>query len=191
MIRTCIYGGSFNPIHNGHIALAQQILDENLTDEVWFVVSPLNPFKQNEDLLSDEQRLNMTSIALEGKSGMYVSDFEFRMPRPSYMVNTLIALCLTYPEREFSLFIGADNWLSFNRWYHYEEILSHYTVYIYPRNDIKVDETLMPCNVHLLHSPLIYMSSTEIRDRLKKGKSINDIVPPKVAEIIYQNGFYK
>ena len=191
MIRTCIYGGSFNPIHNGHIVLAQHILDENLADEVWFVVSPLNPFKHNADLLSDELRLSMTSAALEGKTGMYVSDFEFNMPRPSYMVNTLDSLHSTYPEREFSLFIGADNWLSFDRWYHYEDILHHYTIYVYPRNDIQVDEASMPCNVHLLHSPLIYMSSTEIREKLKDGKSIDDIVPPKVAEIIHQNGFYK
>ena len=191
MIRTCIYGGSFNPIHNGHIALAQYVLDENLADEVWFVVSPLNPFKQNADLLSDEKRLCMTSAALEGKEGMYVSDFEFSMPRPSYMVNTLDSLHSTYSDREFLLFIGADNWQSFHRWYHYEDILNKYTIYVYPRSDIQVDETSLPCNVHLLHSPLICMSSTDIRDKLKAGESIDDIVPPKVAEIIYQNKFYQ
>lgn len=191
MMRTCIYGGSFNPIHNGHIALAQQILDDDMADEVWFVVSPLNPFKQNVELLPDEQRLAMTAAALQGKIHMQVSDCEFYLPRPSYMVNTLSFLRREYPDHNFSLLIGADNWLSFHRWYRYEEIISHHTIYIYPRNDIEIDKISLPSTVHLLNYPLIDISSTEIRGRLYNKEEVNGSLPDEVADMIKNKRYYQ
>lgn len=191
MKRTCVYGGSFNPIHNGHIALARQMVRESLADEVWFIVSPQNPLKQDMELLSDEKRLRMVEVAIEGEEGMQVSDIEFRLPRPSYMYRTLLTLRASHPDREFSLLIGADNWQTFPRWYHYADILRSHTVFVYPRSGVSVDVSRLPSSVHLLSSPFIDISSTDIRSRLASGQRIDDIVPPEVAEMIQREGFYR
>lgn len=180
-IRTGIYGGSFNPIHNGHIALARQMLDAGLMDEVWFVVSPLNPFKkENNDLLSDELRLEMTQLALEDEPNMMAKDFEFHLPKPSYSWQTLKALTEQYPEREFILIIGADNWQAFHLWYNYQEILDNFSIVIYPREGIDVDKNHLPKNAKLLNTQLYPISSTQVRQYIKEGKSIDDLIPKKI-----------
>ena len=131
-----IYGGSFNPIHKGHIALAKQILRKAKLDEVWFMVSPLNPFKvADADLLDDHLRLQMAQKALEKESGLHACDYEFHLPRPSYTWDTLQALHHDYPDDEFVLIIGADNWLKFDRWYHSADLLKNYRIVVYAREN--------------------------------------------------------
>ncbi|MBQ5980606.1 MAG: nicotinate-nucleotide adenylyltransferase [Prevotella sp.] len=181
MVRTGIYGGSFNPIHNGHIALARQMLNAGLMDEVWFVVSPLNPLKKAQsDLLSDELRLEMTRLALEQEQGMMAQDFEFHLPKPSYTWNTLQAMSAQYPDRQFILIIGADNWELFPRWYHYQDILEHYSLVVYPREGTTIDADSLPPNVKLLNAHLYKVSSTEVRQRIKQGKSVRNLIPPSI-----------
>jgi len=186
-IRTGIYGGSFNPIHNGHIALARQMIESGLMDEVWFMVSPLNPFKKEQsDLLSDELRLEMTKLALEGEPKMIAQDFEFHLPKPSYTWQTLKALSDIYPERQFVLILGGDNWQLFDRWFHYEDILNNYSLVVYPREGSNIDVNSLPNNVKLLNAELYPISSTQVRKNIKEGKPVDDLIPtaiiPKALE---------
>ena len=134
-----IYGGSFNPIHNGHIKLAEIFLQEACLDEVWFMVSPQNPFKINDKLLDDTLRLQLVRKALNGKKGMVACNYEFRLPKPSYTWDTLQRLSADFPTYEFVLLIGGDNWQAFDKWYHAEDILANYRIAVYPR---KSDETV-------------------------------------------------
>jgi nicotinate-nucleotide adenylyltransferase len=189
-IRTGIFGGSFDPIHNGHISLARQLLDMCGLDEIWFVVSPLNPFKVNLDLLNDEARIEMVRAALENEPQMTASDFEFNMPKPSYTWDTLRSMSLSYPEREFTLLIGGDNWTSFQRWFAHEEIVSHYAIAIYPRHNFDIDISSLPSNVTLVNTELIDISSTEIRRLIATGQSITGLVPPVVERMIAENHYY-
>lgn len=180
-IRTGIYGGSFNPIHNGHIALAKQMLDAGLMDEVWFVVSPLNPFKKEQsDLLSDELRLEMTRLALEGETNMMAQDFEFHLPKPSYTWQTLQEMSKQYPNRQFILIMGADNWQVFHLWYNYQEILNNYSLVIYPREGVNIDIDSLPKNVKVLKMQLYPISSTQVRQYIKEGKSVDDLIPKRI-----------
>lgn len=140
--RIGIFGGSFNPIHKGHIALARQILRKAQLEEVWFLVTPLNPFKKAAaDLLDDRLRLEMTREALLGEEGLLASDYEFHLPKPSYTWDTLQHLSKDYPEKQFVLIIGADNWQEWNKWYHAEDILRCHEVVVYPREGFPVDES--------------------------------------------------
>lgn len=185
MKTTGVFGGSFNPIHNGHISLAQGIQDAAGLDEVWFVVSPLNPFKKNNsELLPDEVRLRITEAALAGHQGLTACDYEFHLPRPSYMWNTLQGLTHDYPDRRFSLIIGGDNWERFHDWYHADDIIANHEILIYPRADSTIDTTTLPPSVHVIPLPLHNISSTEIRRRIKEGRSIRGMVPESVRPMI-------
>ena len=185
MIKTGIFGGSFNPVHCGHIALAKQILRAAQLDEIWFVVSPLNPFKESApDLLDDDLRLDMTRLALHDDPQLIASDYEFRLPRPSYMWNTLCSLSRDYPGRTFFLLIGADNWVAFDRWYHAADILSHYHLIVYPREGSPVDASSLPSGVRLVHTPLYPLSSTQIRERVSRGEPINGMVPDQILPLV-------
>lgn len=184
-LRTGIFGGSFNPIHTGHIALAQQILKEAALDEIWFVVSPLNPFKtNNSDLLADDLRLELTRKALQGEPHLVASDYEFRLPKPSYTWNTLKHLAADYPDRQFVLIIGADNWLAFDRWAESEYILDHHEIAVYPRKGFPIDEASMVSNVRLVNARLYPISSTDIRQRVRNGQPIENLVPKNVHDAI-------
>lgn len=185
-IRTGIYGGSFNPIHNGHIALARQFVSDLNLDEVWFVVSPQNPFKAGDKLLDDYQRLEMVQTALHDEPDMQACDVEFSLPKPSYMWNTLQKLSETYPNREFVLLIGGDNWENFSHWYHADDILQNYSVAIYPRRGQQIDEATLPDNVHLLRASLFDISSTEIRQRVAQGLPVDHLVPAAVVGKVEQ-----
>ena len=176
MRRTGIFGGSFNPIHNGHISLARQLREKAGLDEVWLMVSPQNPLKQSADLLDDQQRLTMARLALEGVEGIVASDYEMHLTKPSYTWNTLQALSKDYPDREFVLLMGGDNWDLFDRWYHYEDIKENYEIVVYTRTPGE--------------SGYIDISSTEIRERIKAGKSIRRMVPKAVADYIRKEGLY-
>ena len=181
MTRTGIYGGSFNPVHNGHIAIARAMVELAGLDEVWLMVSPQNPLKQASDLLDDNRRLLMTRRAVEGVERVVASDYEFRLPRPSYMWNTLQSLSRDYPDREFTLLIGADNWLVFDRWYRAGDILAHYPVCIYPRRGCDIDPSTLPPNVRLVDTGLHDVSSTMVRERIRRGEDVSALIPRSIV----------
>ena len=176
MRRTGLFGGSFNPIHNGHIKLAKQLKQRAGLDEVWLMVSPLNPLKQSEDLLDDEARLEMAREAVKNESGIIVSDYEMHLPKPSYTWNTLEALKRDFPDREFVLMIGGDNWTLFDKWYRADDIKKNYEIVVYTRTP--GDEGY------------IDISSTDIRQRIRDGRGIKRLVPKAVAELIKEKGYY-
>lgn len=176
-IKTGIYGGSFNPIHNGHIALARHLLHEAELDEIWFVVSPQNPFKVQQQLLADDKRLLLVRQALAPYPQLVASDFEFSLPRPSYMWHTLQGMSAQWPDRELHLIIGADNWLCFDRWYHADDIRRTYPIIIYPRQGYNITAADLPQGVRLVNTPLYNVSSTEIRADIAAGRDISGKVP--------------
>ena len=176
MIKTGIFGGSFNPIHKGHISLARQLKKRAGLDEVWLMVSPQNPLKQNMELLDDEARFEMAKAALEGEEGIVASDYEMHLPKPSYTWNTLEALKRDYPDRQFVLMIGGDNWDHFDRWYRAEDIKQAYEIVVYTRTPGDPG--------------FIDISSTQIRQRIHEGRGIKRLVPKAVEAIIRKNGYY-
>ncbi len=191
-MRIGIYGGSFNPIHKGHTELAASIVQQGLVDELWLLVSPLNPLKQGEtsDIAEYEHRLSMARLATEDIEGVKVSDFEKNLPIPSYTITTLGELHKAYPEHEFVLVIGADNWERFPRWYHAQEIIDTYSILIYRRPGCEMDETLLPLSVQVVDTPLYDISSTEIRESVKKGRMPLKWVDRKVATYIRVHHLY-
>ena len=191
-MRIGIFGGSFNPIHTGHTRLGQWLIRKNYVDELWFMVSPLNPLKQNStELLPDGLRLQLAQLAVEGKTGLRVSDFEMHLPRPSYMVHTLAQLRQAYPQHEFLLIIGADNWLRFNQWRNSEEIMLHHRLLVYPRPGYALDTASMPQGVSLVATPLFNISSTQIRQAIAHGHYHGRGLSPKVWKSIKQNRYYQ
>ncbi len=179
-----IFGGSFNPIHNGHIALAKAFLEKENLDEVWFMVSPQNPFKVNQQLLADHLRLELVRKAIADNPHFRVSDYEFQLPKPSYTWNTLQHLSHDYPTHRFTLLVGGDNWAAFDRWYHAEDILSNYKIVVYPRRGQEIDKSTLPTNVSLLQTPLIDVSSTDVRQRVEQGEDISKLVPEEILNDI-------
>lgn len=211
-----IFGGSFNPIHVGHIALAKSLRQQAGLDEVWFLVSPQNPFKTAAtDLLDDRLRYQLTAEALKDEPGLVASDYEFRLPKPSYTWHTLQALSHDYPDVAFTLLIGGDNWAAFDKWYHADDIMANYPIVVYPRegSQIKTNSPITPINpinpisptspinpstpitptspsspsspkrVTIVNTPLLNISSTEIRHRIAKGESIQGLVPDSIAAL--------
>ena len=191
-MRIGIYGGSFNPIHKGHTELARAIVEQGCVDELWMLVSPLNPLKQDEttDIAEYAHRLRMAELATEGIDGVRVSDFESHLPLPSYMVTTLGELDKAYPEHEFVLVIGADNWERFPRWYHADEILANYPILIYRRPGCTIDETSLPPTVQVVTTPLYDISSTDIRTSARRGRLLRRWLDPKVANYIKRHKLY-
>lgn len=186
---TGIYGGSFNPIHNGHIQLANLLKNTDSIDEMWLLVSPQNPFKVNADLLDDEARLHLARVAVADVPGVEVCDREFSLPRPSYMYNTLKALSKEHPEREFVLVIGADNWERFPDWYRSKAILSKYRIIIYPRPGYDLQN--VPPKVIIADTPLLDISSTDIRHRIANDPNYDgEGLPAAVWEEIKAKGLY-
>lgn len=183
-IRTGIYGGSFNPIHNGHIAIAKSMLEGGMVDEVWMMVSPQNPLKPSGSLADDKTRLGMAKAALEGVKGVEACSYEFGLPRPSYTWNTLCHLSADYPNREFKLMIGADNWLVFDRWRNADDILKHYSILIYPRRGSEINAHSLPANVSLADTGLYDVSSTMVRSMVKKGIDISPFVPRQIVGMV-------
>lgn len=183
MRETGFFGGTFNPLHLGHVALARHIMEVAHLEEVWFVVSPLNPFKASAThLLPDEERLRLAQKALADQPHLVVSDCEMHLPRPSFTYRTLRMLRAQHPDRRFTLIIGADNWLAFSRWAHHEEILAHHRVVIYPRPHCPVDAATLPVGVTLVDAPLHTVSSTEVRQRVAAGASLQGLVPATIEE---------
>jgi len=161
--------------------LARQLREKAGLDEVWLMVSPQNPLKASADLLDDEMRMQMVRLAVEGEEGIIACDYEMHLPKPSYTWNTLQALSQDYPDREFVLMIGGDNWDLFDKWYHADDIRENYQIIVYPRRGFKGG---------IEGLDLIDISSTEIRQRIKDGESISQLVPEAVAEYITKHKLY-
>lgn len=187
MIRTALFGGSFNPIHLGHTGVAQCVTQQGWADEVWLMVSPHNPLKRRGALFDEEMRYRWTELAVRSMPKIEASRFEFALPRPSYTYDTLAAIERAYPDRTFSLIIGADNWHIFDHWAHHDEILLHHPIIIYPREGFPIDTTNLPPSVHLIDAPLFPYSSTEIRERLHKGEPTDGMLADKVRCAILED----
>lgn len=189
-IRTGIFGGTFNPIHLGHLALANYLCEENWVDELWFLITPQNPFKQEQTLLDNHLRMKMVEAAIADYPRFKASDFEFTLPRPSYTITTLQKLSEAYPDREFVLIIGADNWAAFDKWKSPEEILRNHRILVYPRPGYEINPHELPAQVKAVNTPLLEISSTFIRESIASGKDIRYFLHPEVYRFIKQHQLY-
>ncbi|MBR5031027.1 MAG: nicotinate-nucleotide adenylyltransferase [Muribaculaceae bacterium] len=191
MSRIGIFGGSFNPIHVGHALIASHIVESGVIDSLWLMVSPQNPLKENADLESDYHRLRMTELVSRRIENVTTSAFEFNLPKPSYTIDTLSALQAKFPDDEFYLVIGADNWCVFDRWKAGEEIISKFHILIYPRHGyhIVIPEKYSD-RVTVVAAPIIEVSSTQVRERLAEMKSVSFYVPEAVEKYIVKNKLY-
>ena len=185
-----IFGGSFNPVHNGHIMLAQYLAQHSHLDEVWLTLSPQNPLKISNSLLDDNHRLAMLNLAIANQPQLKVCDIELEMPRPSYTINTLDELSRSYPDYRFNIVIGGDNWNIIDRWKDYQRIINEYGVVVYPRPGYELSST-NNSNVVVVEAPLADISSTEIREAFANGKEARHLIPQKVAEYIIKHDLYK
>ena len=187
-----IFGGSFDPIHTGHAIIAHHIISNGIVDRLWMMVSPLNPLKLDKKRqVADTDRLRMVEMVTRHMEHVEPSAFEFTMPKPSYTIDTLNALQEKFPDDEFYLVIGGDNWEVFDKWRNSEEILAKYHLLIYPRlgYEVTIPEELKD-RVTLVDAPIIELSSTQIRERLAKGQSVRYYVPDEVLEFIERNHLY-
>jgi len=190
-MKTGLFFGSFNPVHIGHLAIANYVVAYTGLKEVWFVVSPQNPLKKKGSLIEDVYRLEMVDIAIRGDDRFHSCDIEFHMPRPSYTIDTLVYLRNRYPRRDFALVMGADNLLSFDKWKNYEEIIKTTVRYIYNRPGVDRATAPFQENTVWLEAPLMEISSTFIRSAIKKGKDIRHFLPPGVYEYIDRMNLYR
>ncbi|MCL3849754.1 nicotinate-nucleotide adenylyltransferase [Parabacteroides sp. GYB001] len=182
--KTGIFSGSFNPVHIGHLALANWLCEFAGLDEVWFVITPHNPLKAKDELMDDRFRYKLVEASIAGYPKFHVSDIEFSLPQPTYTIDTLRALERLYPEREFHFIMGADNWTLINRWKESETIIANYPILIYPRRgyEVKLDNS-MP-HIRYVEAPQIEISSTFIRQSLRAGKDIRFFLPEAIREIL-------
>lgn len=200
-----LYFGSFNPIHIGHLILAEYILQNSDLTKIWFVVSPQNPFKKQSALLDNNTRFHLVQLAVEDNENFFATNVEFSLPKPSYTINTLTFLTEKYPDKEFSLIMGEDNLRALNKWKDYQKIVSHYNIYVYPRKkDVKaaeiIDTDMQQINailsenskrIHLIDAPTIDISASYIRLQIRKGQSVRYLVSEKVYKEIEKSGLYK
>lgn len=182
-MKIAIYSGSFNPVHNGHLAVARAALSEG-ADEVWLVVSPQNPHKKEEDLWPFADRLKMTELAVAKQQGIIASDCEGSLPRPSYTCRTLDFLQKKFPENQFRLLIGEDNLANFHLWKEYKRILDFYGLLVYPRSSTTAKKRPDHPNIGWISAPLLEVSSSDIRKRIAENRPIQGLVPPEVEEFI-------
>lgn len=189
-----LFFGSFNPIHIGHLILANYILENSDMDELWFVVSPQNPFKDKKSLLTDHNRLDMVQLAVKNYPKMRASNVEFSLPKPSYTIDTLTYLKEKYPNYSFALIMGEDNLDSLPKWKNAEKLMSDYQIIVYPRTlegEKKDSEYLQHENISMVNAPIIELSATEIRNMIKEGKNVRPMLPPEVFEYLDGSSFYK
>ena len=188
-----LYFGTFNPIHIGHLIIANHMAEHSDLDQIWMVVTPHNPHKKKSSLLDDYHRLHMVHLATEDFPKIQPSDIEFKLPQPNYTVNTLAHLQEKFPQHEFSLIMGEDNLNSLHKWKNYEVILQNHDIYVYLRvNSGEIDEQFINhAKIHRIGAPVIELSSTFIRESIKKGKNVVPMLPHKVWEYVEHNNFYK
>ena len=186
-----LFFGSFNPVHIGHMAIACYMIEFTDLDQIWFILSPHNPQKQRESLLSFHHRLEMLHLAIGDDPRFKVSDIESKMPLPSYTIDTLTYLSEKYPENTFGLIIGIDNLKNFHRWKNPGEIIDKYTRYVYPRTNYEDVDIKEHQNINFVNAPKIEISSTFIRESISNGKDVKYFLPLKVYEYIDKMNFYK
>ncbi len=185
-----IFGGSFNPVHIGHMIVASYLTQWNFVDKVWLNLSPQNPFKDGDSLIPDIKRLAMLRIACQDVPDVQICDIELSMPRPSYTINTLRLLSKRYPKKKFKLVIGADNWNAFDKWRDHEEILDEFGVLVYPRPGKQIQNRYVD-GMDVVNSPSIDISSTFIRNAIAKGRDVRCFLPPGVYQYIIENNLYQ
>ncbi|MBL0180884.1 MAG: nicotinate-nucleotide adenylyltransferase [Chitinophagaceae bacterium] len=185
-----LYFGSFNPIHVGHLIIASHLANETDLNQVWFVVSPQNPFKQSATLLNGNHRLHLIKSAIDGENKLRASNIEFSLPKPSYTCDTLAYLAEKFPGYEFCLLLGSDSFQNLNKWKNYQGIVKNHSIYIYKRPGFEITE-LYGAKVKILEAPLLEISSTYIRNLIKNKKSIRFLVPDSVKEEIELAGYYR
>ena len=185
-----LYFGSFNPIHIGHLIVASHVANHTDMQQVWFVVSPQNPLKSSSVLLNEYNRLYLVQLAVEDDLRLKASDIEFKLPRPSYTIDTLTYLQEKYPQHAFSIIMGSDGFQNLPKWKSFELLVKNFPFIIYKRQGFDVNDTWQ-ANVHILNAPLLQISATTIRENIKTGKTIRYLVPDKVREEIEQNRYYK
>lgn len=186
-----LYFGSFNPIHIGHLIIASHIAENSDLDKIWFVVSPQNPLKPSHTLLNEYQRLHMVQLAIENDLRFKAVDVEFKLPKPSYTIDTLVYLEEKYPEHGFSIIMGSDSYQNIGKWKNGDLLQKKYPILIYNRPSFELKELENKKNISVLTAPLLDISSTLIRDNIKKGKSIRYLVTDLVYEELMNNNYYK
>jgi nicotinate-nucleotide adenylyltransferase len=188
-----LYFGTFNPIHVGHLIIANHMAEYSDLEQIWMVVTPHNPHKEKNTLLDDYKRLHLVALATEDFPKIKASDFEFKLPQPNYTVNTLAHLQDKYPSHEFSLIMGEDNLKTFHKWKNYEVILQNHDIYVYPRVSSEAANPTFENHprIHKMYAPIVEISSTFIRENRKNKKNIQPLLPAKVWEYIDYNNLYK
>lgn len=191
ILKTGLFFGSFNPIHIGHLVIANYMASFTELNEVWLVVSPHNPLKLKSGLANMYDRLEMAKLATEHAPQLRISDIEFKLPQPSYTIDTLAYLHEKYPEKEFVLIMGADNLASLKKWKNFEVLLDNYRLFVYPRSGVDVSEWTNHSSVTFTETPEMEISSTFIRKSIKEKKNVQFFVPDQVLEFIDSKGLYK
>ena len=180
-----LFGGSFNPIHNGHIAIGRTMLRALSLDEVWYMVSPENPWKRGaDDLAPEDVRYATVKAALMGEEGLVASDYEFHLPKPSYTWNTLQHLEHDYPQHQFVLIVGGDNWQRFSHWAHADEIVQRYDIAVFPRSGADSGASIQGGRVSIVNVPRIDVTSTQIRRMLRNGEDVSGLVPRSILGML-------
>ena len=191
MKKVGIYSGSFNPIHHGHVMLANYLVEFSDLDELWFVVTPQNPLKKKEDLLDDDERLKMVQLAIGDDPRIHVSDIEMHLSTPSYTINTLTALSEQYPDSEFVFICGMDSLQNLKNWREYQKILDNYELLVFPREGYDGGELINYPSVTVLKTPIIEISSTFIRQCIKEGRDVRHFMPEKAFEYMKEHRLYE
>lgn len=195
MTKIGLFFGSFNPIHIGHLILANYILEKSDMEQLWFVVSPQNPFKEKKSLLKDYHRLDMVNLALKNYPKMRASNIEFSLPKPSYTTDTLAYLKEKYPENSFALIMGEDNLKNLHKWKNSENLVENNQIIVYPRKleaeNLEENLLLNHPNISLIEAPIIEISATQIRDMIKLNQNVRPMLPPEVFEFLDGSSFYK
>lgn len=189
--RIGLFFGSFNPVHVGHMIIADFMATQTDLNQVWFVVSPQNPFKKKQSLARDYDRLHLVRLAIGDNLRLRASDIEFGLPKPSYTIDTLIHLREKYPDKQFALIMGGDNLATLPKWKNYELILRDYPIYVYQRPEFHPGELASHPQVHLFEPPQLLLSSTYIRDCLREGRSVRYLVTEPVYEYLMSSNMYR
>lgn len=190
-MRIGLYFGSFNPIHHGHLIIASYVANNTDCKQVWFVVTPQNPLKTQKSLLNEAHRKHLLDLSIEGDDRLKSSNIEFKLPKPSYTIDTLTHLSEQYPQHKFSVIMGGDAFTNIRRWKNWETLLKNYPVLIYERPGFPIDTELTKYNIQILKAPLLQISSTMIRQMVTKNESIRYLVPDIVAEEIKNQQYYQ
>lgn len=185
-----LYFGSFNPVHNGHLIIAMHLANNTSLQQIWFVVSPQNPLKQSNSLINEHHRKHLIDLAIDGEKKLRSTNIEFKLPKPSYTIDTLTYLAEKYPQHQFSIIMGSDSFSNIKKWKNYELLLKKYEIYIYNRPGFKVKAEMITGNIKVLDAPLLQISSTHIREMIHQQKSIRFLVPDIVKAEIEAHQYY-